>query len=328
MFSSSITRLSKITKKTPKNEIQEILSELSNEIHDNMKDQQAYIVLNLLEVLSQRFQDSPDIYEFSYDLCKYITRKIGCIPINEILCCETCSKAGDPKFIIDKNIKINDKFIFHNNNFVKHKDLENQAKDVLNYVSPTSFDTERRDEDVDIYIKEKNYVGSTMSYDEKNNKPKIFLDNEVIDGDILSEIFEYRSPYFVPFNPNPRNSNFDGETIHKYNIYDSDMKYEKLCFDDRSKPDWAHVCINKDDIDILNGEKDFRIINNKSNKCLGLREEENFKKVGSHSHPQGQDPASQDTSNTLFYGVCDDTSNTNRFKIENIKKIDSTLNLI
>ena len=72
MFSSSITRLSKITKKTPKNEIQEILSELSNEIHDNMKDQQAYIVLNLLEVLSQRFQDSPDIYEFSYDLCKYI----------------------------------------------------------------------------------------------------------------------------------------------------------------------------------------------------------------------------------------------------------------
>lgn len=72
MFSSSITRLSKITKKTPKNEIQEILSELSNEIHDNMKDQQAYIVLNLIEVLSQRFQDSPDIYEFSYDLCKYI----------------------------------------------------------------------------------------------------------------------------------------------------------------------------------------------------------------------------------------------------------------
>ena len=62
MFSSSITRLSKITKKTPKNEIQEILSELSNEINDNMKDQQAYIVITGSKHLLVEYMNLAIIY--------------------------------------------------------------------------------------------------------------------------------------------------------------------------------------------------------------------------------------------------------------------------
>jgi hypothetical protein len=297
------------------------------------QDAEARMWLNCCKTCNERVKNTPRLSvckdflgrdEENNDYCEKKIRETGCGNILDVVCCNTCSKVNTPKFIIDKNLQINDSLVLHQNNFNERTDINGQVKNVLDYITDSNENTIRRDEDADIFVKENNYIGNNLGYVE-NKKPSLFFDQVKLDGDILEEILKFKGPYFTPFNPNPR-VELDQDTIHKYGLYDSDKKYEKLCFDDRTKPDGQDICIDSSHLKMLNGERDIKI-KDINNRCLGYSTNGRFDKTSSNFHNHWYNPSTKDTSNTLFFDTCGNEVSTNRFKFEKIKEIDSNLEI-
>lgn len=316
---------------TPPDSSGQIYSETQTDCDNPLNQEaEARMWLNCCNTCNKKVKNTPRMSvckdflgkdENKNSYCKKKVKEFGCNTLLDIVCCNSCSKVNRPRFVIDKNIKINDNLVLHRNNFSENTDINNQIKGVLDYVSPTNFKTSRRDETADVFIKERNYSGNYLSYLE-NKKPAVYLDSVKLDGDILQEILKFRGPYLVPFNPNP-NSEQDFDTIHKYNLYDTDQKYEKLCFDNRKSSDGNDICLDPSHLKMLNGERDVKIKNIKD-QCLGYNTNNKFQLAGYNKHNSWLPPNSKDVSNTLFFDTCGDVS-TNRFKFEDIKEIDSKL---
>lgn len=297
------------------------------------QDAEARMWLNCCRTCNERVKGTPRIGlckdflgedEENNDYCDQKVRQYGCGNILDILCCKTCSQVNTPKYVIDKNLEINDTLVLHRNNFNEKSDIEGQVKNVLGYISSSNENTIRRDENADIFIKERGTSGNYMGYIE-NKKPSIFLDTIKMDGDILENILQFKGPYFTAFNPNPR-VELDQDTIHKYGLYDSDIKYEKLCFDDRTKPDGQDICIDASHLKMLNGERDIKI-KDVRNRCLGYGTNGRFNKTSPNYHNHWLNPSTKDTSNTLFFDTCGNDVSTNRFKFDQIKEIDSEIQI-
>lgn len=277
------------------------------------------------------------------NICDTNVENYGCQGLLNIMCCKTCSIYNKPKFIIDKNLKINDSVVLYNNNFELGKDFDRPVKNVLNYANDNNYDTLRNDEDASLYIKTRDNVGLYFTQNE-DKQPTILLNDVDINGDVLDDLLKFRSPYMKPFNPNPRVS-VDNDTIYKYELYDSDKKYEKLCFDDRTVPNGQDICIDSDHLKIINGDRDFKIKSSNS-KCLSLRDPSTSPEHGVYTndknqyfdktaagwwhHPEDSPehaPANKiDNKGMLFFENCNNHHN-NRFTFDKINEIDSKLNI-
>ena len=293
------------------------------------QEAEARMWLNCCRTCNNRVKGTPRVAvckdflgqdENNNDYCDQKVRQYGCGNILDVVCCKTCSKVNTPKYVIDKDVIINDTLVLHRNNFNERTDLDGQVKNVLDYVSSSNEKTSRRDENADVFVKERGTSGNYMGYLE-NKKPTLYLDTVKMDGDILDNILKFKGPYLTPFNPNPR-VKADLDTIHKYNIYDSDMKYEKLCFDDRSRPDGHDTCIDASHLKMLNGDRDVKIVDIHG-RCLGYNTNRKFKSTGTHRHHWLWHPSTKNTSNTLFFDTCSNHVSTNRFQFDQIKPVDS-----